>query len=208
MRNLALPWLVIGGGTLAGLALSGRTAAAAARPAPPPVLAGTWVWPMPTFRGRAPVVSSGWGSPRDGGERRHRGVDVMFKRAHREEFVAEFPPGTPDGSKGYFVPPGTVAVAASDGRIWSAGWAPGGYAVVIDHGKPWATYYAHLASLQVTAGDRVRAGQPLGVVGADPLDAQELRHLHFALWYGGAGDSAIDPEPVMRAWRVVEVRDV
>lgn len=209
MRSRALPWVVIAGGVLAGLALTGREAAASSPPrAQRPVPAGAWVWPVPSYRGRSPVVSSGWGSPRDGGARQHRGVDVMFKRAHREELIAEFPPGTPDGSKGYFVPPGMVAVAAGDGRVWSAGWAPRGYAVVIDHGKPWATYYAHLASLQVAAGDRVRAGQPLGVIGADPKDTQSLRHLHFALWHGEGGSSAIDPEPVMRAWNVVEVRDV
>jgi murein DD-endopeptidase MepM/ murein hydrolase activator NlpD len=209
VRASRLPLFLVGGSALGLLFVGDRPLSYAStsngRVTSP---LGTWVWPVPSYRGRRPVISDGWGSARDGGVRQHRGVDIMFKRAHREEFVADFPPGTPDGSKGYFVPPGTVTVAASDGRIWSAGWTPRGYAVVIDHGKPWATYYAHLASLQVAAGDGVRAGQPLGVIGADPLDSQKLRHLHFALWNGGAGESAIDPEPVMHGWCAVEMRDV
>jgi murein DD-endopeptidase MepM/ murein hydrolase activator NlpD len=45
------------------------------------------------------------------------------------------------------MPPGTLVLAASDGEVWSAGWTPRGYSVVLSHGAPWATYYTHLASL-------------------------------------------------------------
>jgi murein DD-endopeptidase MepM/ murein hydrolase activator NlpD len=207
MRGAA-PLAILGGGAL-GLMLFGdrRDAAAAAVPrvlAPP---SGTWVWPVPAWRGRKPVVSDGWGSNRDGGKRKHRGVDIMFKRARRDELIAEFPPGTPDGSKWFFMPQGIVAVAAADGRVRSAGWAPRGNAVVIRH-EGWATFYAHLASLLIRDGEHVKAGQPLGLIGADPLDRQGLRHLHFALWHGGNSDGAIDPEATMRRWKVVEVAGV
>ncbi len=101
---------------------------------------------------------------------------------------------------------GCVAVAASDGVVWSAMQTPRGFAVVIDHAPTKvATFYTHLEKLLVTptanakAGERVRAGQPIGIIGADPLDGEHLKHLHFEIWLGGPND-AIDPAPVMRSW--------
>jgi murein DD-endopeptidase MepM/ murein hydrolase activator NlpD len=199
--------VILGGGALGALLLAGSKHATAATHAPAALPTGTWVWPVPSYRGRAPVVSDGWGSRRDGGARTHRGVDVMFKRAHRGELVAEFPPGTSEGSTWFFMPAGTSAVAAAAGRVRSAGWAPRGNAVVIDHGR-WATFYAHLASLRVREGQLVRAGQQLGDVGFDPLDPRKLRHLHFALWDGGSSEGAIDPKLQMRGWKVMEVPHV
>src|SRR5262249_45168701 len=88
---------------------------------------------------------------------------------------------------------------------------PRGFAVVIDHGAlGFATYYAHLSRLLVTptqqgrSGQRVYAGQPIGVVGADPTDPWGAPHLHFELWKGGPGD-AIDPAPVLRWWECLAV---
>jgi murein DD-endopeptidase MepM/ murein hydrolase activator NlpD len=48
----------------------------------------------------------------------------------------------------------------------------------------------------------VRAGQPIGIIGADPLDAAHLMHLHFELWRGGRAN-AVDLEPLMRTWGYV-----
>ena len=80
---------------------------------------------------------------------------------------------------------------------------------MIDHGPlKVATFYQHLEKLLVTetanakSGERVRAGQPIGVIGADPLDGEHLKHLHFEFWRGGPKD-AIDPAPLMRAWETV-----
>jgi murein DD-endopeptidase MepM/ murein hydrolase activator NlpD len=200
--------VLLGGGVLGAMLLRDRVPPVVPRGrvvAPP---SGTWVWPVPSYRGRRPVISDGWGSPRDGGSRAHRGADIMYRRAHREELVDVFAPGTPDGTKWHFMPLDMVAVAAADGRVWSAGWTPRGNAVVIDHGKPWATFYAHLASLRLVEGQRVRVGEVIGVIGADPLDGRKVRHLHFAMWHGGGGRSAVDPAPLMRKWSVVEVADV
>jgi murein DD-endopeptidase MepM/ murein hydrolase activator NlpD len=207
MRGAA-PIVVLGGGVLTAVLLAERRGSVAEKPravAPP---SGTWVWPVPSWQGRKAVVSDGWGSRRDGGKRKHRGVDIMFRRAHRDELVAEYPPGTPDGSKWHFMPQGHLAVAAAAGVVRSAGWAPRGNAVVIKHSNTWATFYAHLASLLVADGDHVKAGQPLGMIGADPLDSRALRHLHFALWHGAKSEGAIDPAPIMRRWTVVESRHV
>lgn len=177
---------------------------------PPPMPPGRWVFPVPRWQGRAPEVSDGWGSPRIGGNRGgvHRGADIMFRRRFRGELAEVFPPranGAPSPhTSNYFMPPGTLVLAAADGEVWSAGWTPTGYSVVLSHGAPWATYYTHLSSLRVgetrrgASKERVRAGQPLGVVGASPKDARGVAHLHFEIWHGGNGNAAIDPAPYLR----------
>jgi hypothetical protein len=169
-----------------------------APPAPPfrRPLPGRWVWPVQVWRGRKPVISDGFGSPRPGG-RTHEGVDIMYARAPGDSFRV----GSPNGAAHHVMPDDTLALAASDGVVWSASWTPRGFTVVIDHTPlaPVATYYTHLARLLVSptaraaSGQRVRAGQPIGVVGADPLDAEHLKHLHFA----------VDPEPLMYGWEYV-----
>lgn len=179
------------------------TTATAATALPPP----GWVWPIPTWHGRAPVISDGFGSPRDGGSRRHLGADLMYRRRTRTELVTEFPPRSPH-SLWHFVPPETIVMAAADGVIWSAGNTPRGYSVVLSHTAPWATYYTHMSRLFVpttsrgAGGHRVRAGQPLGIVGSDPKNPQ-IRHLHFEIWHRGTHKDAIDPAPILHGLPVL-----
>jgi murein DD-endopeptidase MepM/ murein hydrolase activator NlpD len=197
--------------------LVGEAAAATMWGAPPEIgrlgpipaagLPGEWVWPLTHFEGRRPVVSDGWGSPRDGGARRHQGVDIMYRRSGSLD--ADRPPGTANGSKHHVMGDGIPVVAVHDGVVWSAGWTPRGFAVVIDHGRAiGATYYTHLARLGVRptekarSAQRVIAGQAIGAVGADPMDPRGLKHLHFAFWRGGPSD-AIDPGPLMKTWRIL-----
>lgn len=196
----AWPW-VIGGG-IAAYAWSRRSTHKPATFVGP--LPGRWVWPVPRWNGRAPVISDGFDSPRPGVPR-HGGVDVMFARTASDAFKA----GTPNASKLFVMPDGMPAVAASDGVVWSAMQTPQGFAVVIDHGpRKVATFYTHLEKLLVapaTPGkstERVRAGQPIGIVGASPLDGEHLKHLHFEVWLGGPSDR-IDPATLMRAWETV-----
>ncbi len=186
----------------------------------PPVPPGRWIFPMPRWQGRDPEVSDGWGSLRIGGNRGglHRGADIMFRRRHRGELLDVFPPRTAETrsphTRNYFMPPGTLVLAASDGEVWSAGWTPTGYSVVLSHGAPWATYYTHMASLRVgetrrgASKERVRAGQPLGVVGASPKDSRGVAHLHFETWFGGNGTAAIDPAPLLRRATIVNAPEV
>ncbi|MCB8819153.1 M23 family metallopeptidase [Microvirga rosea] len=56
-----------------------------------------------------------------------------------------------------------------------------GNGVVIDHGDGWETQYCHMAkdSLRVRSGDRIKAGDPIGLVGLSGLT--EFPHLHFTV---------------------------
>lgn len=65
-----------------------------------------------------------------------------------------------------------------------------GNGVVIDHDEGWQTQYCHLrrGSISVRAGQRVSAGDMLGLVGLSGLT--EYPHLHFTLRQNGA---TVDP---------------
>jgi murein DD-endopeptidase MepM/ murein hydrolase activator NlpD len=60
--------------------------------------------------------------------------------------------------------------------------------VIVDHAGDVSTYYAHLASLLVSTGRTVGAGEPIGRVGASGNATGP--HLHFEVHVRGA---AIDP---------------
>jgi hypothetical protein len=199
-----LPYLIGGSALAAYLWSRGRDRKTPAAIVRPEHVEGDWIWPVPAWNGRPPVISDGYGSTRPRGVK-HGGVDIMYRRTPTDPF----PVGTPNGSQGFVMPDGVPVIAARDGVVWSAMKTPRGFAVVIDHGKPFATFYTHLERLlvQPTANaaskERVRAGQPIGIVGFDPLDPQRLKHLHFELWEGGP-HAKIDPALAMRAWRVAQ----
>lgn len=92
-------------------------------------------------------------------------------------------------------PLGTPIVAAADGRVTRAGWY-GGYGnyTCIDHGRAdgqrLSTCYGHQSRLLVAPGQRVRAGQVIGLVGS--TGASTGPHLHFEVRLGGR---AVDPLP-------------
>ena len=183
-----------------------------------PGVSDVWVWPLPKLAGRDPDVSDGWGSPRDGGARKHVGVDVVYPR-EKPLPKAVKPPA--HEYRGYFVPQGTPVLAAHDGRIWFAGKTGVGWTVIIDHGPlPWSTYYTHLETLAIPEHRRgrlvggtvvsspggpgllIKAGAPIGTVGWSPKDPQQGRHLHFELRHG---KTPVDPEDRMRgSWRVLD----
>ena len=66
----------------------------------------------------------------------------------------------------------------------------GGNMIVIGHGAALETVYQHLASRQVSVGDRVSAGQPIGVEGTTGNSTGP--HLHFTVKINGA---PTDPRP-------------
>ncbi|MFE9690237.1 peptidoglycan DD-metalloendopeptidase family protein [Micromonospora sp. NPDC005806] len=85
-------------------------------------------------------------------------------------------------------PAGTPIVAAMDGRVSRAGWY-GGYGnyTCVDHGRAegqrLSTCYGHQSRLLVSPGQRVRAGQVIGLVGS--TGAATGPHLHFEVRLGG-----------------------
>jgi len=85
-------------------------------------------------------------------------------------------------------PKGAQVSAARDGRVEFAAMTTAyGLRVVIDHGtiegKRLETTYSHLSALQVTAGQSVTAGSPVGLVGSTGLSTGP--HLHFEVLLDG-----------------------
>ncbi|MDP4087087.1 MAG: M23 family metallopeptidase [Bacillota bacterium] len=78
--------------------------------------------------------------------------------------------------------PTNLAIKAADnGVVISAGW-DGNYGnkIVIDHQNGFQTVYAHLSSIQVSVGETVEKGFPIGIMG-ETGDATGL-HLHFEVY--------------------------
>jgi murein DD-endopeptidase MepM/ murein hydrolase activator NlpD len=191
-----------------------------------------WCWPVPTLippeqsddNYYNAVVSSAFGGPRGGGTRTHKGLDIMYRRRAADKVTnAKFPPNVrqADGfssTKGFFAPPSTPILAARAGTVWSVHLRDdgGGISVVLDHGKPWATYYTHLKTtklaphqsgrrLDVPLGQpqEVAAGDVIGTMGGNESDSERVRHLHFETWYEGSGsEHSIDAHDagVMTSW--------
>ncbi len=93
---------------------------------------------------------------------------------------------------------GTPVLATADGLVDFAGVAGGyGNLVTLTHGDR-QTQYAHLDTIAVRVGQRVRRGQVLGTVGATGRVTGP--HLHYEVRIPGAdGWVAIDPAPSLLA---------
>lgn len=117
-----------------------------------------------------PDVWSFFGAPRDGGKRKHKGVDIFARR-------------------------GTPVVAAMDGVVRSVrDRGLGGKQVWLsDRKRNNSLYYAHLDSQLVSEDARVKAGDTLGWVGNTGNAKNTRPHLHFSIYRRGYG--AIDPYP-------------
>ncbi|CAN5260870.1 hypothetical protein BH24PSE2_BH24PSE2_19040 [soil metagenome] len=133
-------------------------------------------YPFPVREHDITAVRSFFGDPRDGGSRRHEGVDI-------------------------FAPRGTPVLAVADGRATSRRSRLGGNTVWL-RGRGAAYYYAHLDEVAVSAWERVEAGDVLGYVGNTGNARMTAPHLHFGVYRRRHG--AIDPLPLLRAWQLEE----
>lgn len=89
---------------------------------------------------------------------------------------------------------GDGVFATGAGRVIAAGWSGGyGLAVTIDHGNGLETRYAHLSRLGVVAGEEVKAGEMVGLVGSTGLSTGP--HLHYEMRRFGR---PVDPVGTLR----------
>lgn len=82
-------------------------------------------------------------------------------------------------------PEGTNIFASADGIVEEARYTPFGYGkkVVINHGYGYVTLYAHLSEIMVQAGQKVKRGDVIGLVGSTGLST--CPHLHYEVHLHG-----------------------
>jgi murein DD-endopeptidase MepM/ murein hydrolase activator NlpD len=141
-------------------------------PAPPAGGAGGRVCPV-----NGPVrIGQGWGAPRDGGRRRHQGIDLL-------------------------APAGTPLVAVASGpvtRLSNTDRGRGGISLWLRDARGTAYYYAHNQHNLVRLGQHVHAGQVIARVGATGNAKGGPPHLHFQLHPGGG--RPVSPDALVGRW--------
>lgn len=82
--------------------------------------------------------------------------------------------------------------AAADGNVEVAHFNNGGYGnmVIINHGNGMKTLYAHMSSLSINAGQSVKKGEQIGVMGKTGNSTGV--HLHFEVHVNGAIKNPVD----------------
>lgn len=101
----------------------------------------------------------------------------------------------------YGIPNGTPVLAAASGTVAMVGFENGGYGNFVklshaDGSKTYHTYYAHLSSAAVTAGQKVKVGTVIG--SSNNTGASTGPHLHFGLRIDGENPpfkGYVDPMP-------------
>lgn len=118
---------------------------------------------FPVVGKNARAIQSVWGDERDGGRRRHEGVDIFAKR-------------------------GTYIVAPTKGYISFVGVRGIGGKVVWlkDRKRSQSLYFAHLDKLIAKQGTYVEPGDTLGTVGNTGNARTTPPHLHFGVYKNGA----------------------
>ncbi|PZF92874.1 peptidase M23 [Micromonospora deserti] len=106
--------------------------------------------------------------------------------------------GTLHAGIDFAMPAGTPVRAAFGGTVEKAGDVGDGYgiSVFIDHGNGYLTHYAHLSSTKVSVGDKVSAGETIGLEGSTGDSTGP--HLYFEVHQGQMWNQ-IDPAPFLRA---------
>ncbi|MEG8039778.1 M23 family metallopeptidase [Sphingomonas sp. LR60] len=100
-------------------------------------------------------------------------------------------PGSYHGGVDVAKPEGAEVVAPADGVVTLAADPPftlEGRLLILDHGHGVTSAFLHLSRIDVRVGERVRQGQPIGLVGRTGRATGP--HLHWAMTWNGA---RIDP---------------
>lgn len=129
---------------------------------------------MPVSGASQRDIGSPFGAPRDGGARKHHGVDI-------------------------FAPRGTPVTAVADGRVRTGTSNLGGKHVwlsgsLLGFGSP-RYYYAHLDAFEVESGADVEAGDVLGYIGNTGNARTTPPHLHFGIY---TASGPVDPAPFLQ----------
>jgi murein DD-endopeptidase MepM/ murein hydrolase activator NlpD len=134
---------------------------------------------MPVVGVKPRDLYNSWGDPRDGGRRKHKGIDI-------------------------FAPKGTGIVAVANGVITYIGDQPkGGNCLWLTTEDGASFYYAHLDRWApgLYEGMEVRSGDLLGYVGNTGNAKTTPSHLHFAV---NDNDEMVNPYPILTRASVVQ----
>jgi murein DD-endopeptidase MepM/ murein hydrolase activator NlpD len=154
----------------------------------PFAVAGSAVGALPPEVDAAPAASGEWGYPLGGGYSKGRGfgynpvIGCSYCSTNHQGY---------DMAQGC----GATIYAAGPGQVITAGsWQGYGNSVRINHGDELVTLYGHMqwGSLQVSVGEQVAAGTPLGAEGNTGKSFG--CHLHFEVQKSG---TPVDPEQFM-----------
>lgn len=92
-------------------------------------------------------------------------------------------------------PVGEPIYASADAVVERAGWASGyGNLVELDHGKGIETRYGHMSKILVKAGDKVKRGQKIGLMGSTGRSTGS--HLHYEVRIDGR---SVNPMPFLQS---------
>ena len=105
----------------------------------------------------------------------------LISQGYGETYTSSFHTGID-----YACPLGTGVLASADGSVVYARWDNFGYGncVIIEHEPSKATLYAHLQTIGVTVGQKVKQGDVVGLSGSTGNSTGP--HLHFearSVWY-------------------------
>lgn len=92
----------------------------------------------------------------------------------------------------FTAPKGTPIQATGDGVVIEVAKKRGGYGqhVVINHGYGYKTLYAHMYSITVKKGQKVKKGQQIGTVGSTGLSTAP--HCHYEVHHNGRPVNPLD----------------
>lgn len=101
-------------------------------------------------------------------------MDWPITQKYGETYTSSFHTGID-----YGCPLNTPILASADGTVVFAGWDKTGYGnmVIVQHSPECSTLYAHLSSIHVTVGEKVKQGELLGHSGTTGNSTGP--HLHF-----------------------------
>jgi len=125
------------------------------------------IFPVKGITGKS--IGGVFGDNRDGGRRKHEGVDIM----------------APRGTEALAISEGVVSRRTNNGL--------GGKVIWIEGKDNKSFYYAHLDEQLVKPGDYVKVGETIGLVGSTGNASASAPHLHFGIYMTGL--APVNPMP-------------